>query len=305
MLEVKKISKSYSGVEVLKGVDLYARPGEIVGVLGPNGAGKTTLLEIIEGLIQADSGDIELDKIQLGIRRNNTSKSMAVVLQTTPLPPFMTAEELMQLFSASYSTCIKKSRELLSVVGLESKKEVSINTLSVGQKQRLGIALALAAEPDILFADEPSSALDPQARRIVWGLLKDYVASGEKTVILSTQHMDEAETLCTRVYLLSEGRIRSQGTPEEMVRENAPGCVISFQTSGELSDSLLKLENIEKTGFIDGLQKFEIIAKDGHEIARVMRVLTSDESVDVSSINIKRNTLEDVFIKLTGRSLRD
>jgi ABC-2 type transport system ATP-binding protein len=248
-LEVRALKKSYADVVAVDGLDLYVRNGECFGLLGPNGAGKTTTIEICEGLLARDSGDV----VVLGQTWENDAihlrEQLGIQLQDTQLAEKLTVRETLDLFRSFYRRG-RNSADVIEMVELGEKTDARVGTLSGGQKQRLAIACALVGDPELLFLDEPTTGLDPQSRRQLWGLIEDFRSTG-RTIVLTTHYMDEAERLCDRVAIVDHGHVIALGSPAELI-----------ETIGSK-----------------------------HHPAPVQRTTSA--------------TLEDVFVVLTGRTLRD
>lgn len=233
VIQVDKLSKSYGNVNAVNDMSFCVKKGEIFGFLGPNGAGKTTTLSILEGLRKLDSGRVRV----LGIDVNENAKSIksqiGVQLQSTSLLPSLTVFEQVQLFSRLYG-CQLNHHEimlLLEQVGLDNKAKAPPDNLSGGQKQRLALALALVNEPKIVFLDEPTTGLDPQSRRVLWGLIRE-LCNQSKTVVLTTHYMEEAETLCHRVGIVDNGRLVALDTPSNLITNLAGVSSITIPNEG-------------------------------------------------------------------------
>ncbi|PID97396.1 MAG: ABC transporter [Actinomycetales bacterium] len=211
-IEIHGVRKSYGGREVLRGIDVAVRPGEFFGVLGPNGAGKTTLIEIIEGLRKPDSGEVEVLGASPHQRRSALLRRVGVQTQKGAFFTRLTAREHLLTMASLYHVSPSQADQTLALVGLTGQACVRVEKLSGGQKQRLAIAGALVHEPDVIFLDEPTASLDPQARRDLWTVLGDLRAQG-RTIIYTTHHLDEAEALCDRVAILVAGEVRALDTP--------------------------------------------------------------------------------------------
>jgi ABC-2 type transport system ATP-binding protein len=214
-LRVRNLRKGYKDVVAVDGLDLEVHPGECFGLLGPNGAGKTTTIEICEGLTEADSGEVEV----LGLRWSSDAAALrerlGIQLQETQLAEKLTVLETLRLFRSFFRQG-PGAEEAIRVVQLEEKRDARVGTLSGGQKQRLALACALVGDPDLLFLDEPTTGLDPQARRQLWELIEEFKAAG-RTILLTTHYMEEAERLCGRVAIMDHGKIIAQGTPRELI----------------------------------------------------------------------------------------
>src|SRR5438876_2102014 len=214
-LRCEKLVKHYGTLAAVDGLDLEIRRGECFGLLGPNGAGKTTTVEILEGLNEPTAGSVEV----LGLRWDRNERALrqrlGISLQETHLPDKLTVEETLRLFRSFYAAG-PEVNELLELVSLADKRKAWYVKLSGGQKQRLAVACSLVGDPAILFLDEPTTRLDPQSRRQLWGLIERFSTEG-RTVLLTTHYMDEAQRLCDRVAIVDKGKVISQGTPRELI----------------------------------------------------------------------------------------
>jgi ABC-2 type transport system ATP-binding protein len=215
IISVKNLHKKYGDFEAVKGISFEVYEGEIFGLLGPNGAGKSTTLEIIETLRGKTSGDITVDGLNLDESPDTIKKIIGVQLQSSGYYPGLNLTELIELFSGLYNRSVN-SNELLGLVNLQDKAKAKFKELSGGQKQRFSIATTLINQPKIIFLDEPTTGLDPQARRNLWDLIKDIRAKGT-TVIITTHYMDEAEVLCDRVAIIDSGRIIAINSPNKLI----------------------------------------------------------------------------------------
>jgi ABC-2 type transport system ATP-binding protein len=217
IISVKELHKSYGDFEAVKGISFDVEEGEIFGLLGPNGAGKSTTLEIIETLRNKTSGTVIVDGINLDESPNEIKKIIGVQLQTSGFYPSLNLTELIQLFAGLYNETVD-SMALLDTVNLRDKAKAKYKELSGGQKQRFSIATTLINQPKIIFLDEPTTGLDPQARRNLWELIKEIRAKGT-TVIITTHYMDEAEVLCDRVAIIDSGKIIALNSPDKLIDE--------------------------------------------------------------------------------------
>jgi ABC-2 type transport system ATP-binding protein len=236
-VKCEHLTKRYGDVVAVDGLSLTVRRGECFGLLGPNGAGKTTTIEICEGLLAPDAGQVEV--LGLGWRTHDAElrQRLGIQLQETQLAEKLTVEETLRLFRSFYHRG-RTIDELLRIVGLEGKRASWVGKLSGGQKQRLAVACALAGAPDLLFLDEPTTGLDPQSRRQLWGVLERFRADGG-TIVLTTHYMDEAEELCDRVAVVDHGRVIALGTPGELVGALAAPRVVTHH--GTLEDVFMSL----------------------------------------------------------------
>ena len=215
IIVVKNLKKSYGSFEAVKGISFEVKKGEVFGILGPNGAGKTTTLEIIEGLRDASSGEVRLDNIDVVKHKYAIKHKIGIQLQASGFYDKLSLKELINLFANLYGSKVNY-KEILTEVGLLDKEKSKVQQLSGGQKQRFSIAAALVNDPLILFLDEPTTGLDPQARRNLWELIRTIKDKG-KTIILTTHYMDEAEILCDRVAIMDNGKIISLDTPDNLI----------------------------------------------------------------------------------------
>src|SRR6188508_2679754 len=228
-LRVRALRKVYQDVVAVNGVDLEVPPGECFGLLGPNGAGKTTTIEICEGLTARDAGEVEV----LGMRWETDARALkqrlGIQLQETQLSDKLTVDETVRLFRSFFDKGPTPER-VIALVQLEEKRRSRVGTLSGGQKQRLALACALVGDPEILFLDEPTTGLDPQARRQLWDLIEEFKRAG-RTIVLTTHYMDEAEQLCDRVAIMDHGRIIALGTPRALIASTGVDHIVEFSIS--------------------------------------------------------------------------
>jgi ABC-2 type transport system ATP-binding protein len=295
-IEVRDLHKRYGSLAAVDGVTLDVRPGEFFGILGPNGAGKTTLLEIIEGLRAADSGDVSLLGQRPWPRNPKLLPRIGVQLQASSFFERLTAREQLASFASLYGLSASRVESMLELVGLTERADVQAEKLSGGQAQRLSIACALVHDPEVVFLDEPTAALDPQARRNLWDVLREINSRG-KTVVLTTHYMDEAEILCDRVAIMDNGRILELGTPADLVRGLDAPVRISVESA------VLPADRARSLGGVDEVQQ------DDSSTVLITRtpapVLSALAEADLlAGLQVRGATLEDVFLSLTGREYR-
>jgi ABC-2 type transport system ATP-binding protein len=304
-LSVRGLRKAYKDVVAVDGIDLDAFPGECFGLLGPNGAGKTTTIEICEGLTAPDSGVVEL----LGLRWESSAaklrRRIGIQLQETQLSEKLTVGETVRLFRSFYRRGPSVAA-LIDLVTLGEKAGARVGGLSGGQKQRLAMACALVGDPDLLFLDEPTTGLDPQARRQLWDLVEDLKRSG-RTVILTTHYMDEAERLCDRVAVMDRGRIIATGTPRELIASIGGEYVVEFTpervAEGFDAASLTRIEGVKDARQSGG--RYRLSVSRLHRSVPALLEHLVREGIGLSELSTHSATLEDVFVSLTGRHLRD
>ena len=231
------LHKRYGDVRAVNGLSLEVRRGECFGLLGPNGAGKTTAVEILEGLLQPDSGEVEVLGLRWATDGHELRQRLGIQLQETQLAEKLTVYETVRLFRSFYDRG-RDVDDVIALVELESKRTSWVNKLSGGQKQRLAIACALAGEPDLLFLDEPTTGLDPQSRRQLWELLQEFRRQG-RTILLTTHYMEEAEILCDRVAIVDRGVVITEGTPRDLIASLGEARVVTHY--GTLEDVFVKM----------------------------------------------------------------
>lgn len=304
-LSVASLRKFYGGREVVAGIHFALRRGECYGLLGPNGAGKTTTLRCCLGLTAPDAGSIHLMQEPIPQRAREARERVGVVPQFDNLDPDFSVAENLLVFGRYFGIPDARTRqripELLEFAGLEGRERAPLATLSGGMKRRLTLARALVNDPDLLFLDEPTTGLDPQARHLIWERLKRLQAQG-KTILLTTHFMDEAERLCDRLAILDAGRIVAEGTPRELITQHIEPLVV--EVFGEDAPGWTKHQaDLPSPGVrleIRGETAFCYTADD----ALASRLAQSAEASHLRVLRRPAN-LEDVFLKLTGRELRD
>jgi ABC-2 type transport system ATP-binding protein len=301
ILQVRNLKKNYGDVEAVKDISFDVYQGEIFGMVGPNGAGKTTTIECLEGLRAPDAGQVSV--LGLDPRREGSTlvKFIGVQLQSSNLPARLRVGEALALFASLYFDSASPD-ELLGRMGLTAKLNTPIAQLSGGQKQRLFIALALINSPELVFLDELTTGLDPQARRSMWDLVREIRKRG-CTVLLTTHFMEEAERLCDRVAILDEGELIALDSPQALVQSLEQEKRIVFQLNTEPADLQLAA--------IPGVKNIDVnggrVSVQGCGERFISSVVTSleDHRADFYDLRTEQPTLEDVFLRLTGRRMRE
>ncbi len=298
------VVKRYGNVTAVNGLDLDVQCGECFGLLGPNGAGKTTAIEILEGLLTADAGEVEV----LGQRWDRDAASLrarlGIQLQETQLAEKLTVAETLRVFRSFYPRG-PSVETLLDTVELGSKRDAWVSKLSGGQKQRLAVACALAGQPELLFLDEPTTGLDPQSRRQLWEVLERFRAGGG-TILITTHYMDEAHELCDRVGIMDQGKLIALGTPRELVLSLGAEHVVEFALAdGSAIDeglfaALPGVRDVRRDAAHLHLSTSEL-----HLTVPALLDLLRQREATLSQLGTHSATLEDVFVTLTGRQLRD
>ena len=302
VIRVTDLKKHYGDVKAVDGVSFDVARGEVFGMLGPNGAGKTTTIEVLEGLRPPDSGTVEVLGLDVLRHPQSIKQRIGVQLQSVSLYPRLTVSELLDLFGSFFDHHLP-TKQLIDAVDLGERANAWAVNLSGGQQQRLSIALALVNDPELVFLDEPTPGLDPQARRSLWDLIKGLQDKGT-SVMLTTHYMDEATELCNRVAIMDHGRILEMGAVSELIGRRFRERAVFFDSNPKLSmDLLARLGGVSRAAQEDGqtvLYSNDVPGTIGALLA------TADElSVEPRNLGIRQATLEDVFLDLTGRALRD
>lgn len=304
VISVQGLRKQYGAAEAVKGIDFEVAAGEVFGLLGPNGAGKTTTVEILEGLRPRTAGDVRVLGFDPETDSGPLKDRIGVCLQATNLPDKIRVHEAVTLFADLYSRTAD-GRKLLDRLQLWDKRHSYYAHLSGGQKQRLAVALALINDPQLVFLDEPTAGLDPQARLEIHALIGE-LRNEDRTVLLTTHYIEEAERLCDRVAIIDEGRIIAMGTPREIQSRTIGPSVIEVVCEGALDDCRLpSCAGSEKVHISEDRRCLTVAsAHPARALVELVKWI-DQQGIELSDIHLKRPTLEDVFIELTGKSLRE
>jgi len=302
-IRCRNLRKTYDGkVEALRGLDLEIRVGECFGLLGPNGAGKTTTIEILEGLLPPTSGEVEVLGRTWDAHPRELREMLGISLQETRLNEKLTVRETLELF-ASFYRYPRPALQVMEEMALTEKSDAWVGKLSGGQKQRLAVATALVADPMILFLDEPTTGLDPQSRRQLWEIVRQFQRRGG-TVMLTTHYMDEAERLCDRIAIIDHGVMIASGTPAELIEKLGGHRMVEFTTGGELAaDSWSSLPGVEAVHEENGAVVLSV--RRLHETVPALLAALERQGSDLLHLTTRDASLEDVFVHLTGRHLRE
>ncbi len=301
--------KRYEGkppVDAVRGLDLTVETGECFGLLGPNGAGKTTTIEIIEGLTEPTSGEVEVLGFHWNGGGDEIKQRIGISLQETKLSEKLTVSETLTLFRSFYRQGLTPA-EAIDRVSLGEKADARVGKLSGGQRQRLAVACALVGDPELLLLDEPTTGLDPQSRRQLWDIVRDFRAQG-RTVLLTTHYMDEAERLCDRVAVVDHGQVIARGSPAELIARVGGDNVIEFALEGDGApavpvESLADLPAVRSARW-EG-DRYCLSVGEPHVALPALLGRLQERRVRLASLSTRHASLEDVFVTLTGRHLRD
>ncbi|MCH7231698.1 ABC transporter ATP-binding protein [Glycomyces sp. L485] len=301
-IEVTDLYKSYRGrrigeIRAVDGVSFRVEPGEFFGILGPNGAGKTTTLEIVEGLRKPDRGAVRVLGHSPWPHSPRLARRIGVQLQASAFFEFLTVKEQIETFAELYDAGKPRAAEMLDQVGLGDKADTRCQKLSGGQQQRLSIACALVGDPELVFLDEPTASLDPQARRNLWDLMRAINDEG-RTVVLTTHYMEEAEALCDRVAIMDAGKILAVDSPAELIRiQDAPTRVTV--AAGQLTEERVKELAAGDTVTGDD----DTVVFETRDPRKLLTALASEGALE--GLAVRTANLEDVFLKVTGREWRE
>lgn len=290
ILEIKNLVKCFKEFEAVKGVSLAIPKGHCFGLLGPNGAGKTTTIEIMEGIQEPSSGEVLYKGESLGRQFRNEA---GIMFQATALQEFITVRETLKMFERLYSRTVPLET-LIESCSMGEFVDSKTNQLSGGQRQRLLLALGLINDPDIIFLDEPTTGLDPQARHQLWALVKQIKAQG-KTVLMTTHYMDEAYELCDQIAIMDHGKIIALGTPDELLAKHFSDVVVRIPIKDFIVDETQLMESVVKDDYFVNILSSDV----NHTIQDLLT-----KQVNLEKLQIRARTLDDLFLELTGRDLR-
>jgi ABC-2 type transport system ATP-binding protein len=317
-LLLRGVRKAFADVQAVDGLDLEIAHGECFGLLGPNGAGKTTTIEICEGLTAPDEGTVEVLGLNWRTGADALRQRIGIQLQETQFPEKLTVEETLRMFRSFFKRGISVD-ESIRTAQLEEKRKSRVGGLSGGQKQRLAMACALVGDPELLFLDEPTTGLDPQARRHLWDLVDDLKKAG-RTIILTTHYMDEAERLCDRVAIMDHGKVIALGTPQQLIGTVGGEDIVEFAVSESNDSQGRESAPGAPRAEVDAARLTSIVGVHSHRVDAGLHQLSvselhlavprifvalNEQGLHLSEFRTHSATLEDVFVRLTGRNLRD
>jgi ABC-2 type transport system ATP-binding protein len=303
-IEVHGLEKSYGALRAVRGIDFEVQRGEVFALLGPNGAGKTTTVEILEGYLGRDAGEVRVLGLDPAAGAAELRSRVGIVLQECAIEPFLTVHEVLER-RAGYYPRPKQPDDVIEMVGLAEKTKARVKSLSGGQQRRLDLGLAIVGNPELLFLDEPTTGLDPQARRNLWELVDQLRISG-RTIILTTHYMDEAERLCDRVAVMDHGKVIALGTPKELIASIGGEQIVEFATggSGQVDAAILTaMPGVQSYRVHAGMHQLSV-SELHTAVPRIFASLAAQQ-VELTEFRTHSATLEDVFVTMTGRNLRD
>jgi ABC-2 type transport system ATP-binding protein len=306
VIDVQAVYKSFDSVEAVRGVDLRIMEGQFTAILGPNGAGKTTLVEMIEGIQQPDEGSIRITELPWRGNEDALHRIMGISLQETRFVDRLTVFETIRLFAGFYDLDNGRVGEIIDMTGLGEKRDAYVVELSGGQRQRLALGLALLNHPAILILDEPTTGLDPNARREIWSILLALKKKCRTSLVLTTHYMEEAEQLCDRIVIIDGGKILAQGSLDQLLENHCAGKIIAF--------SLEPNVDISDAAWMDGpfaVQWDPVQKKGSFEVTQIENDLPAfmdylkARQWKLKDMECRRKTLDDLFISMTGRRLNE
>jgi ABC-2 type transport system ATP-binding protein len=306
-IQCRDLRKTYDGkVEAVRGLNLEIQAGECFGLLGPNGAGKTTTIEILEGLLDPSSGEVTIFGHAWQKNSREMREWLGISLQETRLSEKLSVRETIELFASFYREP-RSSEEVLNDLQLGEKADAFVGKLSGGQRQRLAVATALVGNPKILFLDEPTTGLDPQSRRQLWDIIRNFQRAGG-TVLLTTHYMDEAERLCDRLVIVDHGQVIAEGTPPDLIERLGGHHVVEFEASGSSGeaatmDGWRRLPGVESVRHDNGLVSLTV--REPHLTIPALLEAVQKRGSQLLHLTTRQASLEDVFVNLTGRHLRE
>jgi len=306
VIVVKNVWKSFKTVQAVKGIDLNIHKGQFVALLGPNGAGKTTLVEMIEGIQKPDKGEIAIMGKKWKGNEDELHQIIGLSLQETRFIDKLRVSETLQLFAAFFNLGKERVNEIIDIVGLQEKRKSYVVNLSGGQRQRLATGIALINNPAILLLDEPTTGLDPNARREIWEILRTLKERSETSMILTTHYMEEAENLCDYIVIMDNGVILKEGTLQQLLEEDTSEKVVEFT-----AENILVIEEINSPDlpFIihpgETREKGFVTLSDFETELPAFMAFMKSRNITLKHMECRRKTLDDLFVSLTGRKINE
>jgi ABC-2 type transport system ATP-binding protein len=306
LVEIKDVRKKFKDVLAVNGIDLSIGEGEFVGLLGPNGAGKTTLIEMIEGLQQPDHGSVQIMGKNWKQNSEALHRIIGLALQETKFMDKLTVFETLEMFASFYELDRTRVYEVMELINLTAKQKSYTVNLSGGQRQRLALGVALLHKPKLLLLDEPTTGLDPTARREVWNILERLKRDENISMILTTHYMEEAEFLCDRIVIMNQGRFIAQGRLEELLATYSEGEIIEFKLEQALTEDPQKyLTGVKKIIWDMPLRRGKMVVESVSKTLPGFIQYLSEHKTELAALESRRMTLDDLFISMTGRRLHE
>lgn len=305
ILELKNVFKNFKEVKAVDGISFSLKPGEFVALLGPNGAGKTTTVEMIEGIQKPSTGTISIMGLNWDHHEKKLHQLISLSLQETRFIDKLRAWETVQLFASFYGLNRNRVDEVLEIVGLTEKRKSFVENLSGGQRQKLALAIALLHNAPLMLLDEPTTGLDPTARREIWDILMNLKKKKNTSLILTTHYMEEAEYLCDRIIIMDKGKILAQGTLDELLSANNSKEIIEFSTNDIISDQLFCGQDVYKLIRDENTNRTKLIVKSIVDQLPVFLQKVKENRIVLSNLECRKLTLDDLFISMTGKHLGD
>ncbi|NVO09459.1 MAG: ABC transporter ATP-binding protein [Bacteroidales bacterium] len=305
ILDVKDVRKHFKEVKAVDGVNFTVGTGEFIALLGPNGAGKTTTVEMIEGIQQPTSGEINILGLNWHTNESKLRRLISLSLQETRFIDKLRVRETVRLFASFYNLPDARVDEVIEIVDLVEKKKSYVQNLSGGQRQKLALAIALLNNAPLLLLDEPTTGLDPTARREIWNILMDLKKNQKTSLILTTHYMEEAEFLCDRIIIMDKGKILAQGTLDELLSANNSKEIIAFSTFDHIPDNFFCGDGIVKLIWDDKTNSGKLIVRNIIEQLPLFLSKVKDAGIKLTQLECRKLTLDDLFISMTGKHLGD
>jgi ABC-2 type transport system ATP-binding protein len=305
VIDIKDVSKSFKDIKAVNNLSLTIYEGEYVALLGPNGAGKTTLIEMIEGLQKPDAGSIRILGLNWKEHEQRLHQNIGLSLQETKFIDKLTTKETLDLFGSFYGLDAQRTNEILELVNLTEKRKAYTSQLSGGQKQRLAIGIALLNNPKVLLLDEPTTGLDPGARREVWKILERLRRDFKTTMILTTHYMEEAEVLCERILIMDKGQFIAAGSLQELNSRHGEGDMIEISFAEDFDIASAHLPGVKRVNWVAAHTQAEIFVDNISEVLPSIIESTRSNNTRITALTSRKMTLDDLFISMTGRHLTD
>lgn len=303
ILEVNEVFKNFKDVKAVNGISFTVGEGEFIALLGPNGAGKTTTVEMIEGIQQPTKGSIRIAGMGWAGNEKHLRKIISLSLQETRFIDKLRVKETVQLFASFYGLSNIRVQEVITIVGLNDKVKSFVQNLSGGQRQKLALAIALLNDAPLLLLDEPTTGLDPTARREIWNILMNLKVHHKTSLILTTHYMEEAEFLCDRIIIMDKGEILAQGTLDQLLYARNSKEIIEFSTPNSIPESFFCGEGVYKLIWDENTHTGKLLVKSIVNQLPVFLSKVNENGITLSQLECRKITLDDLFISMTGKHL--